>query len=297
MHAHVRGAALLVGVLAVCAASPGAQGDRASGIIAQARQAIGGEERLKSLHTLSLKAKAKLIGGGVVIRRYPDGTGSATRTNDVESWMDIQVDVLLPDRFLVTQSREGGERSYGISGTRVLFPMDARGFVASPQTLARLTARQHREFIRYMLALVLMPPERYGVQFADAGEGDVEGRPADVIEARAAFDFVARLFFDKENHRLLQLMMQDPPPAPPSRLARPAPPNAVATESAEQPLFKSLEGPEPTTVTIRMRLDDFRPVQGIALPHRIVSELGRIEEWHVTKVKVNERIDPRRFDR
>ncbi len=309
-------AAAFAAILAVCTALPRAQSDRASEILARAREAIGGEARLRAVHSLSVKATARTIGASVVITWNPDGTSSNTRTDDREARANITLEVLLPERFLLTRERENATGYYGLNGNRLLFDRGRTNpsVLADPQQMVRVAMLQHREFMRYVTAFLLTPPEQFVMQFADAGEAETDRGPADVIDATGAYQFAAKLYFHRETHRLLMLTAQEPP-ASPGRSGQSNPAEAGShkegaagsdkeraaagggVQQKPEPLFKSLEGPPGTAVNLQIRFGDFRVVDGIALPHRIVSDTGRIDDWQVTKFKVNPEIDPRRFDK
>jgi hypothetical protein len=160
--------------------------------------------------------------------------------------------------------------------------------------LERATGGRKREFVRYITALLLMPPEQYHVVFSDGGEAEVENGRADVLDASGDCDFNARLFFDKTTHRLLALGFQEPPPL--GGVKRPATAPAPTT-GTDAPLLKTLEGPSSEYGNMHMRLADYRAVDGILLPFRIRTEAGRIDDWRVSKIAVNPPLKPKLFER
>ncbi len=300
----------VVVLVATWAVLPHAQSDRASNILAQARRAIGGEERLGAVHSLSLEAKTRTSGTNIVyVMTNPDGT-QTRRVENPELKGKIRLDVLLPDKFLLT--RNNGP-FHGINGTRPIMNRSAPppAILIRPQALDRLTALQHREFLRYVIALLLMPPAHYGVQFTDGGEKVTESGPADVVDAAGAYDFSARLYFDKTTHHLLLLSYREPPrssagTAPSDLRATPAPETTKpgqpgSRDPRTEPLFRSLEGPvvapPPGDPTGQIRLAEYRPVEGILFPHQITTEWHGTDEWRISKYDVNGRLDPRRFDK
>jgi hypothetical protein len=44
-----------------------------------------------------------------------------------------------------------------------------------------------------------------------------------------------------------------------------------------------------------IRFADYRPVDGILLPHRLTIDTGPVEEWEISSFKVNPTIDAKRF--
>jgi len=64
----------------------------------------------------------------------------------------------------------------------------------------------HRnEFVRYLLAILVMPPPSILWSINTQAESDVEGTPADVIDVTGPEKFAVRLFFDKQTHLPLLL--------------------------------------------------------------------------------------------
>ncbi len=167
-----------------------------------------------------------------------------------------------------------------------------------------------RELLRYLVAWLLMAPDRYGVRFSDGGIEKSAGEEMDVVEAKGQSDFAARLFFNQQS-RLVMLTYQEPP-----TIARPAAPVAETTKpNLDEPLFKSIEPwkPSPPGET-RLRLADYRADDGILFPHRMTFESGpkvqmwdprdptrRIDvstssEWTIKRFSVNAPLDSKYFN-
>jgi hypothetical protein len=259
--------------------------DRASEILAQARQAIGGETRLKAVKALSL-----------------EGAAQTDRERPAGLFTSLQVDFLLPDRFLISrywplfflrrvggfnkeeiieQSMAGGhwaDVTFGDSST------DARAW--------QLAARS-RECARYLVAWLLMAPEQYAVQFIDAGGAEAAGSSADIVDAKGANGFVARLFFHKDTHRLMALTYREPPQH--ARAVRTMPPARPAERDAL--IFKSIEGPGSKADESTMHFADHRADDGVVFPHRIrIESEGLVEEWQISRFKVNPPLSPKQFE-
>jgi hypothetical protein len=267
------------------------------------------------VHSLTLRADSKVTGGTVIVSRDPDA--NTTRVEQPESKRHVTIAVLLPDKFLETSS--GRASSFrGVNGNAAIVNRKTlpRQIPTDPRLMDLLTAQQHRHFMLDMIALLLMPPEHYGVRFAGGGEANTESGLADVVDVNGPYNLAARLFFDKESGRLQMLAFEEPPrsgpAAPPGDQAKAgsreaadagrAAGQAASTLPENQPLFKSLQGPAAPPLVmdrnVRIRCADYRLVDGILLPYRITTEFGGgTDEWRVSKYEVNPPLKPQRFEK
>lgn len=135
------------------------------------------------------------------------------------------------------------------------------------------------------------------------------------------FDFpygTATVFFDKDSHQVATITFTA---RTQQRPLADAPGQPVKGTGDEEPLFRSIRpdarspaapvvyrhsgGPMPLTgnqtvaarylPATQMRVGDYRPVDGILLPHLITIDSGPVEEWRISGFKVNPKIDVRHF--
>ena len=356
-----RPAAAAATLLFTCVALSARQ-DRAADVLARARDAIGGEARLRAVHSLSLKATSRTT-GNILYR-----TRDYAFVSDEQKREPIQIDLELPDRFVLAREISLSRRYTGVNGHRLIagvltagrFRPDTFIGVGGPSPEPRVLQTREREFLRWLVAWLLVAPEDRRLQFTDAGEGQTPDGIADTLDAVGAYDFTTRLSFDKRTHRLSMLTFEEPPiirrvPLPPPLIevredtplrkvietadgtgtfefdqdkhqlvkmtylpkapvrppaVRSAPPVSAANQDA--PLFSTIQAPDPppsmrTTATpiravgakyIRVTqvcFGDYRPVDGILLPYHVTIDTGPVEEWQISSVKVNPKIDPKRF--
>jgi hypothetical protein len=138
-----------------------------------------------------------------------------------------------------------------------------------------------------------------------------------VIDATDADGFRARLFIDRESHLPLMVTYQGPqprmitvggPPGPgpgragrggagPERREMSEDERKQARDAAEKQV-QDLRSQPPAMVEYTLFFDDWREVGGIRFPHRIrrASAGSTHEEWTVGKVKVNPKIDAKKFE-
>lgn len=281
------------------------QADRAQQVLTQARAALGGEAKLKAIQSLAAAGKYRRL----------------VQDRDISG--EVEVEMLLPDKYLKndTMSIMGAEitRIEAISGDKAW--MDSRsgggGMVVVRNAPANATPQQaeaamrlstRAEFARLLLSFLLTTPTSLPVEFSYVGEAEAPDGRADVIEAKGADNFTARLFFDQKTHLPLMLSFRGVPPrmnmnttsmghgeAPPS----PAEVEKMRKEAQEKAAKDAQSAPRPHEAEIQWRLSDYRQVGGIAFPHRITRAAdGQVnEEWEMTKFKLNPPLKPGNFEK
>src|SRR5687768_1382202 len=239
---------------------------RATEILKQAREAIGGEERLQKLEALYINGQ------------YRRAFGERQMAGDRE------ISIALPHKYLVEDSMNpggmstamityralNGERAWSGSsgGGGMVFRMSGQGGqqLSPEQIEASLRRIFQAEFTRYVLVMTLAPPASLAVEYKYAGESDVDGEQADVIDVMGADNFSVRLFFDKKNHLPLLLSYRGPKPRimTMSRAAGGAArsPEEIkkAREEAEKKIAEGqpAEPPEEVAFFIRLRSEERR---------------------------------------
>ena len=204
-------------------------------------------------------------------------------------------------------------------------PMPPPGEKPSPAEQERMDKAMLRssrtELSRLMLGWFAAAHPSLSVEFTYAGEAESPDGKADVVDAKNADGFNARLFIDRETRLPLMVTYRGPQPrvvtaGGPIRLA--APPAAAGHGSAQQAperremteeerkkareeVEKQLEalGTQPqATVEFTLFFDDWRDVGGVKFPHKLRCAMSGAtnEEWTVGRVKVNPKIDPKKFE-
>jgi hypothetical protein len=269
------------------------QDNRTQTLLAQARAALGGEAKLKSIQTLSTTAKFRRV----VAKDQPEMSG------------ELQLDFLLPDKYMATEvsNLPMGDaqitRINGFNGDQAF--RDVRtsgggnivirmGNGPDNQNEAAQLRTVRAEFARYVIGWLLAAPSTQTVDFSYGGEAQADEGRADVIDVKSADDFAMRLFLDKETHRPLMLTYQGRQPGMIMNMRTASAGSHGEAEQlakeAQEKARKELEGqPAPKMVEIQMYLSDYRNVGGILLPHHITRAVnGEVnEEWDVTRFKIN----------
>ncbi|HEX5888427.1 MAG TPA: hypothetical protein VFY61_06975 [Pyrinomonadaceae bacterium] len=281
-----------------------ADDQRANEILKQAREAIGGEQRLQKLEALHINGQYRRVFG------------------DRQMAGDREISIALPNKYLVEDSMNPGGLSTamintrGLNGERAWSGSSGGGggmvFRIGGPGGAQLTPEQmeaglrriyQAEFTRYVLAMTLAARASLSLEYKYAGESDVEGEPVDVVDVSGPDNFVVRLFFDKKNHLPLLLSYRGPKPRIVT-MTRPAGGNVKpedlkkAREEAEKKMHAETPA-APEEVDFFIRLSDHKKVDGLMLPFKLTfltdSEVS--EEFEISKYQVNPQFKADKFEK
>lgn len=277
---------------------------RAQEVLKQAREAIGGEEKLQKVEGLQINGTYRRVFG------------------DRQMGGDREISISLPNRYLVEDAMNAGGlstsmiNSRGLNGERAWSGSSGGGggmFIrmagpggqdATPEQIeAGLRRTFNAEFSRYLLAMILTPPPSLAVEYRYAGESDVEDAQADVIEVSAADNFNVRIFFDKNTHLPLLLSYRGPKPRV-MTITRPGggtvKPEDLKKHREEAVKKMQVETPAvPEEVDFYIRLTDHKKVGGVMLPHKFTFLAGNevSEEFEISKYQVNPQFKADRFEK
>ena len=280
-----------------------ADDQRAQEILKQAREAVGGEQRLQKIEALHINGQYRRVFG----ERQIGG--------------EREISIVLPNKYLVEDSMNPGGLSTAMINTRALngdhawsgnsggggmvFRINGPGGrQASPEQMEAMLRRIYQaEFARYVLAMTLAPPASFAVEYKYAGESDVDGEQADVLDVSGPDQFAVRLFFDKKSHLPLLLSYRGPKPRV-ITLSRPAGSSAKQEDlrkSAEEAQKKmQAEAPAaPEEVDFYIRLSDHKKVDGLMLPFKLtfLTESEVSEEFEISKYQLNPQFKADKFEK
>jgi hypothetical protein len=277
---------------------------RAQEVLKQAREAIGGEEKLQKVQGLQINGTYRRVFG----ERQMGG--------------DREISISLPNRYLVEDAMNAGGLSTSMINTRALNGERAwsgssgggsgmfirmagpGGQDATPEQIeAGLRRAFNAEFSRYLLAMILTPPPSLAVEYKYAGESDVEDVQADAIDVSAPDNFNVRIFFDKTSHLPLLLSYRGPKPRV-MTMTRPAggtvKPEDMKKHREEAEKKLQAEAPAvPEEVDFYIRLTDHKKVGGVMLPHKFtfLADNEVSEEFEISKYQVNPQFKADRFEK
>jgi hypothetical protein len=296
---------LILSLLSVPVFASDARADdqRAQEILKQAREAIGGAERLQKIESLHINGQYRRVFG----ERQMGG--------------DREMSIELPNKYLVEDAMNMGGLSTSMINTRALNGEHAwsgssggggmvirfggpGGQQASPEQIeAGLRRAFQAEFARYLLAMTLSPPSSLAVEYKYAGESDVDGEQADVVDVNGPENFSVRMFFDKKSHLPLLLSYRGPRPRIVT-MSRPAAgtPKPEDLQKARDEAQKRLQAETPGApeeVDFYIRLSDHKKVDGVTLPFKLTfltdSEVS--EEFEISKYQLNPQFKADKFEK
>ena len=226
---------------------------------------------------------------------------------------ELSIDLQLPDKMLRTETMNPmGDATItmemGFNGDKVLRHSTTTG--GGPNMMIRINPpggadaeaqalrNARADFARLVIAFLLTSPQAMPVEFAYGGQAESPDGKADVLDAKGAGSFAAKVLIDPASHRPLMMVYQGIAPrivmstqtAPPG--AHPDPEQVKKAADAA-----AAAQPAPQLVDISMFLDDYRQVDGVWLPHHVSRSIdGKPnEEWTFTTIRLNPSFKPDTF--
>jgi hypothetical protein len=286
---------------------------RAAEILGLARKAVGGG-KIDALKTFTVQSSVQR------------NVGSIQLNSDVEIFLDM------PDKYARVENTSGGAGmmiagggTTGFNGDRPLQKVTAGGMPggmvvrmgdggsfsggggadakATPEQLeqARKTMlRSSRtEASRLMLGWFAMAHPAAQADYTFAGEAEsVEGK-AYVIDVKNADGFAARLFVDELTNLPLMVTYKAPQPRVINQSMNvPAGGHTVVQQGGDiTKQIQELTRQEPVMTDYTLYFEDWRDADGVKFPFKMRRAMGgtTTEEWTISKVKVNPRIDAKKF--
>jgi hypothetical protein len=272
-------------------------------IVAKARQALGGEQRLADVTALSAEGPFRRTMGP----REMEGT--VTLTLGVPGKIRHEEDLSLPGGAGVTRLAgmngdtvwEDTSNRGGMGGgimIRMAGPPGSGGREPDPEMVRQMQQRRLTAmYERFALALLATGDDLSYAGVAEVGDGE-----AHVLEKKDQAGRPVRLFISQETNLPVAISyMEVRPrinvmggPGGPGGRGQGGPP----PDMDEMRRRMEAEGPPPPS-TIIMRLEDYKAVNGIQLPHLLVQMVDGepTEEWTIRRYQVNPRLRADVFDR
>jgi hypothetical protein len=295
---------LLIGLpVALLAAAQSPPSGTAASVIAAAREALGGEQKLAAVKTIVATGRTRQVRGDNLVP------------------IEFELDIELPDKYVRKDeipAQESGPTISGFRGDELLqfpapSPPPARAGGPPPTTEQLAAAGRMRlntvkqDFARLMLGMFTGSSPALPLTFTYVGKAEAPQGKADVLDVKGPAGpsaLAARLFINADTH--LPIMLTWTAPAPPSRGGPPAaagqPPSPStgqtpsATGSPAAPVGQA-RGSQPSPPESRLYFGEYREVSGLQLPFRLRRALGpdTVEETTFDGYKINAKIDPKKF--
>lgn len=256
------------------------QANRADEVLRQAREALGGEAKLKEIQNLT-------------------ATGAFRRvSNGQEQSGEKRMDLLLPDKYKISDTLSliagieltitnalNGNQAWSDSRTSAgnAQVMNIRRGGNEQQNSEEQAKSLRAEFTRYMLALFLMPPPGSSIEYG--GEAEAADGRADILVLKDANGRVAKLFIDQKTHRPLMMSYRDV-----ALRMKTMKTNAGGSGDVDK-IVKDAQANAPVREEsdMQMHFSDYKAEKGILLPHLITITVNDkpYEEWSLKSFKLN----------
>jgi hypothetical protein len=231
-------------------------------VLAAARDALGGEQKLAAIKTFVAVGRTRQVHGSNLVP------------------LEFEITCELPDKYVRKDEIPAQNTDISVAGfigdALIQFPplLPGRGGSSGPPLAQQRITALKQDFARLMLGIFAASFPTYPLTFTYAARGEAPEGQADILDV-----FAARLVVQRETHLPVMLIWQAPAANPTGRAA--APPSSAA------PL-----------VEYRLYYGDFREVSGVKWPFRLRRAIGgdTVEETTFDRIRVNVPIDPRKFD-
>ena len=296
-------AAAIAGVSATVAAQDASKG---AALLADARRALGGEEKLRAIKTLDVRGDFKRAAGQTTVegelqvrlelpdklRRDEDlslpGGGPAIIRTEVLNGSGVWEDISGGGGAFVGRFGRG-DRGGGGGGARAGGGGTGGGRAAiDPAQLEEAQRRARQiELSRFMLAWLLnVDGPASWVATAESPDGK-----ADVVEIMPSTGPVTRLFLDQATHMPLMITWQGAAPQliARGRGGRGAGQRADGAAGGDAGARGDGSRPQRQQATLQMTLGNYKTVNGVKLPHLMTRGVNdmTIEEWTIDSYRIN----------
>lgn len=258
---------------------------KAAAVLAEARKALGGEDKLRAVKTVQASGDFRRSMGDMqmegeleLLVETPDKMRRDETIGIPGGPTMVRTEVLNGADVWEDSSQRGG-----MGGAHMTMVMRGPGGrEMNEEQMKQMRRRMRRmDLSRYLLGWLLTTD----AVVSHAGIAEAPDGKADILEIAPADGPSMRLFIDQQTHMPLMLTWKGPLPRMMVRRAGgggpPPNPEQVAREATG-------ETPPPEAM-FEMRFDEYRKVDGIQLPHLISRAVnGSIgEEWTVKSYKLN----------
>jgi hypothetical protein len=154
------------------------------------------------------------------------------------------------------------------------------------------------EASRLMLGWFAMAHPAARAEYTYLGEAEsVEGK-AYVLEAKSADGLAARLFIDERTHLPLMVTYKGAQPRVVNQSVNVSGAGHVVTQGPDaQKQTQDAQRQQPATADFTIYFEDWGDADGLKFPFKLrrATEGNTVEEWSLSKAKVNPKIDPKKF--
>lgn len=278
--------------------------ERALEILRQARQAIGGDQSIAAVRSLTITGRATKTfdfgetqkteqGDWEVNLQLPDKfskrlmirkeSGDGKTENVDKEVFVVRQSSELKEKIMLPPSEEGGDKKKVVfsiktdDGEKTIVDGNGGDKVQDRRVIVDKPLRaggefNHNEMFRTTLALLLTPPQGVEVSYKYAGEGSVDGANCDIVEALAGGSTI-RLYINKNSHLPAMISYQ----APKMFIIKLKKEEGKANTTEDVKVLRDTlreKMPAPEMAEYQVKFSDFRSVGGVQLPYRWTQTVG-----------------------
>ncbi|MGC2236008.1 MAG: hypothetical protein WA584_07595 [Pyrinomonadaceae bacterium] len=276
--------------------------EKALALIAQARQAIGGEANIKNVLSLSATGKATKNfeienvakteqGDWELNMQLPNKISKMMKVNILENGNGFKLENK-ENRVVIIKKGEGEGDKVTLNRSTEELPKDGviiikkgdgdkvfertenpnadvKKVVIGDEFRASFDRIEQNDLFRTTLSLLLTTPQGVDAEYVYAGEGSVDGNSCDIVEARAGSSSV-KLYLDKSSHLPRMMSYMDAKPVMFFKIKKD---DANITESDDVKTF-TRKTEAPAMEEFQVRFSDYRGVGGLQLPYLWTQTVG-----------------------
>lgn len=274
---------------------------RVEDVLAETKKALGGA-KVDAVKSVALEANVQ------------------RNVGEMQLASNAEVLVEMPDKYVRSEIMTGGPMSgsgstTGFNGEK---PIRAGGAAGNGMVVIRMGAgpggpapaqpklspeeqekadrgalkSSREELSRLMLGWFATAHPSLAAEYTFAGEAESPDGKAYVVDVRNADGFAARLFVDQSTHLPLMVAYKAPQPRTIRRTA-----GAGTSPEDIRKEIEKMQSEPPVMADYALYFDDWQSIEGIEFPRHLRRAMGgtTTEEWSITKVKFNQKIDAKKF--
>jgi hypothetical protein len=246
--------------------------DKALIIIKKSRRAIGGEQKIMMIKSLSIKGN----------RAYDVSEASKSAIEGA-----AEINLQLPNQYLskYKTTRIDGKDPAENKPTTQSFNLIVTNKLDESKKLPADTSYKN-DIFRTFLSLFASPPEGVSVDYKYIGDGDVDGKSCEIIEATTT-DASAKLYLDKTT--FLPVMMTYADKMFPSNITRMAKTENPTNPGEQKQFVVRIAEKDMKQGEARIKFSEFRDFDGLKLPFRWENSFDNTNKskFEVTSYEIN----------
>lgn len=297
-----------------------AQGGDAAKVMAEMRKALGGEQKLAAVRSLSATGKSQR------------SMGETSMGGDYELMLELpdkyftrQVVVQTPMGAIAAKSGFNGdaliqemEQPPQMAGVRIMVAGGGADPNATPEQKAanqqKQLANTKQEFARMALGIFGTASAGYPLEYSYGGVAEAPDGKADIVNVKGPDDFAGKLFVDQKSHLPLMFSWMAKEPMRMTQVgggqvqtftmgggsASGKAPTQEERDKMMADLTARMKEADASRkiVEYRMFYGDYQAVDGLQLPHTFQQAIGGnpTNEVTIEKYRINPKIDSKKFE-